>query len=158
MERHSSPTLVVQDVAGLRELATRSPLRMIHGGAAVSLRIDGLGERESARFERLLTRYRSACGCEAGAAGLVLFGGGYPLYVALTEGMSGVRSFANLVIWLALSVAGAVAGKGLGLSFARLRLRVVVHELIGRIEHQQSADMPAQRASEVQVQSESLAR
>ena len=69
---------------------------------------------------RELTRLRSECGCKAGAAALLVSVGTYVLYSVLMNPVASNHR-EQIIIGIAVGLAGAVIGKILGIVRARYR-------------------------------------
>jgi hypothetical protein len=78
--------------------------------------LGGLPRGEAERLHRVVVRYGTACGCHAGAIGLLLTAS-----LALTS--------LPLVPAIVVTILGGVTGKCLGLWWARRRFDVVSREL-----------------------------
>ncbi len=112
-------------------LQARPGLRRPRG--RVALEIPALGEAERGRWERLINRHYRACGCEAGAAMTVLSVVAYGVYLFLGGGLSARGPLKVVALGIAVVLAAAVIGKGLGLLYARLRLLGLVAALRRRL-------------------------
>ena len=95
----------------------------------VLLQLAGLGAVEAAKWEQRLNRETRACGCEAGALGMVV-GIALLLGFAVTHRDAFITSPKPTAIAAALLVVmSALAGKSLGLLAARRRLVHALREL-----------------------------
>jgi hypothetical protein len=98
----------------------------------VEVRLPFLGAEESERFRREVERYGAACGCDTGAAAVVL---GLAAFAAwwVAAGFPGGAALGVAGAGATLLGAGA-AGKAWGLVRARRRFRRAVREVLARVE------------------------
>ncbi len=99
----------------------------------VALEIPALEAAERARWERRVNRHYRACGCEAGAVLTVLAALAYGVYLLRFGGLSARAPLMVAALGIAVVLAAAVVGKGLGLLYARLRLLGLVAALRRRL-------------------------
>lgn len=113
------------------ELSKLTVWRIFPWNAPKRVVIDADAElAEQARsWERQLSRLQSSCGCEQGAAGLMVGAVGYLLFLLLRPGGWGHPGRREFWIGFGVLVVTTSAGKFLGLLRAQRRLRRVIGEI-----------------------------
>jgi hypothetical protein len=98
-----------------------------------TIEIPALDDAERHYWERQLIRYRNACGCDSAAGAMLLSIVGYPVAIALFTDDFWQRPLSFCGIGALIVVIGTIAGKVLGVLYARLRFRLVVSALESRL-------------------------
>jgi hypothetical protein len=118
---------VVHDPSELGRLAS---LPLLRPAASSTIRLGGqmADHPERERWEREIDGALHACGCDTGATGL-LFSLAAATVLAVLALASGAAWWMAAGLWLALGLAGGLAGKLIGLRQARVRLRETIEEI-----------------------------
>lgn len=149
-----SERIKIQHPSGLNALASWR-IKPARRPAQVDLQVEGMSPRRVETWERQLTRLQSPCGCDQGAAGLLLGAIGYPLYLALRPGGWGHPASHELWIGVCVIFLTTSLGKAMGILMARRRLRRVIREIQTEWKPQPVPERDFRSARSVQMQSQS---
>jgi hypothetical protein len=124
-----SEPLIVRTKQDLFPLVNTRTARLIpRGRRRIMLQIEGLDPKKTERSERAINRFYHSCGCGEGALflffGLALFLG----YLLLFSRQHTVL-FSTLLGFL-FPFSFAIAGKFIGILYAKVRLRRVIKKLV----------------------------
>lgn len=123
--------LVIQEIEDLELAFSRLPRTR----RRVQLALAELNVEENSLWQDRINRYADSCGCDVGAAATCLAVLTYSMMIGFHSEVLKTRPL--LVIGAAFAVAGFAAGlgKGIGLVYARFRLRLIVRSLLLRVSH-----------------------
>ncbi|MEP7318718.1 MAG: hypothetical protein ABI921_08245 [Panacibacter sp.] len=85
---------------------------------------------QNSRITNIINRYSKKCGCTSGTFVMLLFFIGYILQYFLNGGTFALVGLQELIELAAYTAGGAIAGKLLGLFYARWQLIHFVHKLL----------------------------
>ena len=100
-----------------------------HAPDRVVIEAEGALADRARSWEKQLSNLQSACGCEQGAAGLIVGAVGFAVYLLLRTGGWGHPGRREFWIGLGVMVATTSAGKFFGLLRAQRRLKQVIREI-----------------------------
>jgi hypothetical protein len=109
-------------LAGWRAISWRAPQRVV-------LEAEGAFADRARLWEKQLDNLRSVCGCEQGAAGLIVGVVGFTLYLLLRAGGWGRPGHREFWIGLGVMVATSSVGKFAGLLWTHVKGKQVIREI-----------------------------
>ncbi|HXF99232.1 MAG TPA: hypothetical protein VNL69_00540 [Bacteroidota bacterium] len=120
-----------QDLLRLRARLRR--LSLGRGDRAYQFRLPEIPSRDNERLTLLLNGYIADCGCSLGSLFLALTAMGSITYYFFAGGTIEAASWREILLLLSVTAAGAIAGKVLGLAYARLKMLRLVHHALSLI-------------------------
>lgn len=109
----------------------KPPIWRAHGRTSFKLEVDGIPPDAAQYWEERLERYYTACGCETGSAFMLATLLSY--IVVLGANGFGTLQWRDLGVGLALTTIAAIAGKIVGLLYARRHLTSTAADLASLI-------------------------
>jgi len=112
-----------QDVRNLLHLDKRIKI--------IRLRIQTLSEKDNNEYQKKLTHYHNACGCNTGAFLSVLTISIYILTLIIQMRRTGIFSFgwSSVAFLIFLFVVSAAVGKGIGIINAKIKYRKIISDI-----------------------------
>jgi len=127
----TGPAIVIDSVAAMRDVPRR-------GKGPLVLQLPGLPAEEAAAAGERLNRYRTECGCSAGAH-LMTIAFVLSLAVAVLADGASRALFLHLPLALPAALVGAGVGKAGGIALARRRARREIADLLARVTTREGA-------------------
>jgi hypothetical protein len=122
--------IIVNDLSQLREVAT---LRgMLTVSPSVVLDLPDIDKEESSRWQSLINRLLSACGCAEGAVFLIVAILGYFGFLAIFRPEQPWLTWSTVGIAFGVAVGASLIGKLTGLIRARVLLGIAIRHLEAR--------------------------
>ena len=121
----TGPVIVIDSVAALQDVARFGKGRLV-------LQLPGLPAEEAAATGERLNRYRTECGCSAGAR-LMMTAFGLSLTIAVLVDGASRALFLHAPLAFPAAVVGAGVGKARGIALARRKARREISDLFARL-------------------------
>lgn len=157
MERRSSSTNFTTQDSALLVVETRQDLLRLRArlhrlslgrdNRAYQFRLPDIPSQDNERLTLLLNGYIADCGCSLGSLFLTLTAMGSLMYYFFAGGTIEAASWREILLLLSVTAAGAIAGKVLGLAYARLKMLRLVHQALGLISVRHVTAQPHQSPS-----------
>ena len=97
--------------------------------ALVTLELPNMNEERVEYWQSNINQHLSACGCKEGQIFVAGFLGGYVLYLFLHPSPLGLSGWGKILAGLGVTFLGALVGKVVGLSRAKILLRRTIRRL-----------------------------
>lgn len=130
LNRHTE-SVIVTDISSLQHILTRPP--QLWPRSKILLQLEGLTASETESWQRTLNSHFSACGCKTGTILMALAIELYVLFLSLSMGDVSRLTWLHFVAGGLIGLLGALAGKILGLGWARYQFKKTVARLSLRL-------------------------